>query len=187
MNKVNLKIVTPGKQYLKWSLAQPIRLTFKREKQFHNGGIAIKKQTCKINLNKPIYIGASILDLSKVLPQNFHQNYIKNKMLPTDADSLMYILEAENVYEDFCKDKELFDFSNFPKDSEYYNNANNLVIGEMKDETCGIPIKGFVGLKSKMSFITKENHESKKAKYIFENIVDGELKYEDYKNVLLKR
>ena len=72
MNKVNLEIVTTGKQYLKWSLAQPIRLTFKREKQFHNGGIAIKKQTCKINLNKPIYIGASILDLSKVLPQNFH-------------------------------------------------------------------------------------------------------------------
>ena len=108
-------------------------------------------------------------------------------MLPTNADSLMYILEAENVYEDFYKDKELFDFSNFPKDSKYYNNANNLVIGEMKDETCGIPIKGFVGLKSKMSFIKKENHGSKKAKDIFENIVDDELKYEDYKNVLLNR
>ena len=37
-------------------------------------------------------------------------------MLPTDSDSLMYKIEAENVYEDFYKDKELFDFSNYPKD-----------------------------------------------------------------------
>ena len=44
------------------------------------------------------------------------------------------------------KDKELFDFSNYPKDSKYYNNANNLVVGKMKNETSGTPIKDFVGL-----------------------------------------
>ena len=54
-------------------------------------------------------------------------------MLLTDTDSLIYYIEAENVYEDFYKDKELFDFSNYPKDSKYY--ANNLVVGKMKDET----------------------------------------------------
>ena len=47
-----------------------------------------------------------------------------------------------------------------------------------------MPIKGFVGLKSKMyTFITEDNHESKKAK----GIIDDELKYEDYKNALFNR
>ena len=47
-----------------------------------------------------------------------------------------------------------------------------------------MPIKSFVGLKSKMyTFITEDNHESKKAK----GIIDDELKYEDYKNALFNR
>ena len=54
-----------------------------------------------------------------------------------------------------------FDFSNYPKDSKYQNGANNLVVSKMKDETSSVPIKGFVGLKSKMyTFIKEENHES---------------------------
>ena len=89
--------------------------------------------------------------------QDFHYNYVKNKyggkteMLLTDTDSLMHNIKAENVYEDFYKDKELSDFSNYPKDSKYYNNANNLVVGKMKDETIGVPIKDFVGLKCTLS------------------------------------
>ena len=58
----------------------------------------------------------------------------------------------------------------------------------MKYETSGMPIKGFVSLKSKRyTFITEDNHDSKKAKGINKNIVDDELNYEDYKNVLLIR
>ena len=72
----------------------------------------------------------SILDLGKVTMQNFHYNYIKNKygdkaeILLTDTDSLMYKTKTENVYEDFCKDENLFDFRNYPKHSKYYNGAN---------------------------------------------------------------
>ena len=56
----------------------------------------------------------------------------------------------------------------------------------MKDETCDVPIKAFVGLKSKMyTFVTEENHESKKVKGINGNVVDDELKYEDYISNLL--
>ena len=102
-------------------------------------------------------------------------------MLLTNNDSLMLKIETENVYEDFYKDKELFDYSNYSKDSKYYNNANNLVVGKMKDETCDVPIKGFVGLRSKLyTFITEDTRESKKAKTINKNAVDDELKYEDY-------
>ena len=54
----------------------------------------------------------------------------------TDTDSLMYKIEGENSYEDFCQDKELFDFFNHPKDLKYCNNSSNLVVGKMKDKTC---------------------------------------------------
>ena len=56
MNKVDVKIVTTRKQYLKGLF----RLTFKKEKGFRNVAIAIKKEKCRINLNKPIYTGISI-------------------------------------------------------------------------------------------------------------------------------
>ena len=59
----------------------------------------------------------------------------------TDTDSLVYKIETENVYEDLYKSKELFDFSNYPKDFKYYNDASNLVVGKMKNETSGVPIK----------------------------------------------
>lgn len=63
-----------------------------------------------------------------------------------------------------------------------------LVVGKMKDEIYAVPMKDFVGLKYKMyTFITEHKDESKKVKGINKNVVDGELKYEDYKNVLLNR
>ena len=109
-------------------------------------------------------------------------------MLLTDVDGLMYKVEAENVYEDFYKYKELFGFSSYPKDPKYYNNSNDLVTGKMKDKICGMPREGFTGLKPKMyTFMTKDNHESKKAKNINKNVVDDELKHEDYKSVLFNR
>ena len=97
---------------------------------------------------------------------NFYYNYIKNKygdkteMLLTDTDSPTCKIEAENVSEDFYKDKELFNFSNYPKHSKCYNDSNQLVIGKMKDEACGVPIKGFVGLKSKMYSIDMKKQKA---------------------------
>ena len=58
--------------------------------------------------------------------QDFHYNYIKDKakMLLIDTNNHMYKIGVGHVYEDFYKDKELFGFSNYPKDLKYYNNAN---------------------------------------------------------------
>ena len=84
--------------------------------------------------------------------QDFHYKYSENKhvdkaeMLLADDDSLIYKTEAKNVYESFYKDKEIFDFSNYPKDSKHFNNANNLVVAKMKNETPGVSIKCFLGL-----------------------------------------
>ena len=73
----------------------------------------------------------------------------------TDTDSLTYKIKSENVCEEFFKWKNLFDFSNYLKDSKFFVQTNKNVIGKMKDEFGGVIIAEFVGLKSKMHSIKK--------------------------------
>ena len=119
-----------------------------------------------------------ILDLSKVLMFEFHYDYIKNKygnnsrlLLFTDTDSLMFEIKTENAYEDFSKDKEMFDFINYSAKSKY---SNKLVVGKMKNKTGGAVIKEFVGLKPKTySFLVNGC-----------NVV-ATISHDEYKDVLL--
>ena len=67
-----------------------------------------------------------------------------------DADSLVYETETEDVYEDFYKDKDLFDFSDYPQDSKFFDSVKKQVIGKMKDKSKGKIISAFVALNSKM-------------------------------------
>ena len=62
----------------------------------------------------------------------------------------MYEIKTEDVYIDFSNDEEMFDFRNYATKSKYYDNSNKLVGGKMKDETAGVAIEEFVGLKPKM-------------------------------------
>ena len=89
--------------------------------------------------------------------------------------------------EDFSKDKKIFDFSNYVTKSKFYDNSNKLVVGKMKDETAGFPIKEFVGLKPKMySFLVDDSSEHKKAKDVNRNVV-GKITHNEYKDVLLNK
>ena len=86
-------------------------------------------------------------------------------MLFTDTDSLVYEIKNGNVYEQCFKDKHLFDFSGYHKDSIYYCDVNEKVLGKMKDELNGDVIDEFIGLKSKIySLITFIGKEINKAK-----------------------
>ena len=67
-------------------------------------------------------------------------------MLFTDTDSLVYENRGANVYEQCFRDKHLFDFSGYPKNSAYYDNSNKKVLGKMKDEFNDVKIDEFVGL-----------------------------------------
>ena len=71
-------------------------------------------------------------------------------MLFTDTGSLTYEITSENVHEESFKWKDLFDFSNYSKDSKIFNETNEKVIGKMKDEFGGVIVTELVGLKSKM-------------------------------------
>ena len=68
----------------------------------------------------------------------------------TDTNSLTYEIKSEDVCEEFFKQKHLFDFSNYPKDSKLFDLTNKNVIGKLKDKFEGKIVDEFVGLKSKM-------------------------------------
>ena len=89
------------------------------------------KKKVILTLNKPVYVVICILDLSKVLVYESHYDYIKNKygnnsrLLFTDTDSLKYEIKADDVYDDFSMDKEMFVFSNYSAKSKYYDDSDN--------------------------------------------------------------
>ena len=105
------------------------------------------------------------------------------ELLLTDTDSLVYEIKPENVYEGFFKWKDLFDFSNYSKDSKFFDNSNKKVIGKMKDECSVVIIDEFIGLKSKMFSIKKiDGSESNTAKGV--NIA---TEFNEFKDVLFKK
>ena len=113
---------------------------------------------------------------------DFHYNFIKKnfdaELLFTDTDSLVYEMKSENVYEKNFKWKDLFDFSNYSKDSEFFDENNKKVIGKMKDEFGGIIVDEFAGLKSKMCLMKKiDGKEYNTAKGVA-------TEFDKFKNVL---
>ena len=88
-----------------------------------------------LTLDKPIYVGFSILDLSELLMYEFHYKCIKSKfsadLLFTDTDNLFCEIETDDVYEDFYENKNLFDFSDYQRDSKFFDLAKE-VISKMK-------------------------------------------------------
>ena len=68
---------------------------------------------------------------------DFHYNFIKKNsdaaLLFTDMGILTYEIKSKDVYEEFYKWKDLFDFSNYSKDSKFFNETNKKVIGKTKD------------------------------------------------------
>ena len=138
-------------------------------------------------VNKPIYVGFTVLELSKWLMYDFHYNFIKKhfdaELLFTDTDSLTYDIKSDDVYEELFKHKHLFDFSNLPKNSKFYDKSNKKVIGKMKDVSEGKIIDGFVGLKSKMhSMKNIDGKEINTAKG-----VSVATKFKKFKNTLFNK
>ena len=134
-----------------------------------------------LTLNKPIYVGCTVLELSKLAMYKFYYDFVKKKcknsiILFTDIDSLCIETE-EDFYEIMYELKELFDLSNFPKDSKYFCNDNKKVPGKMKDEYGGTVICEFIGLKSKMySLLDVNNYEKSTYKGHNSNIKNSEFK-----------
>ena len=130
--------------------------SFDRSTIFDENLIACHMKKTEVYFNKPISVGQAILDLSKTLMFDFHYNYIRDnfgdkaELLFTDSDSLMYLIQTEDFYQDINKDiKRKFDTSDYPEThpSRIKTGINKKVIGKFKDEVGGKQITHFVGLR----------------------------------------
>ncbi|XP_027049087.1 uncharacterized protein LOC113676613 [Pocillopora damicornis] len=185
--RVDVRLVTDEKKLLKLT-SKP---TYVSCKIFNENLVAVHKIKETITLNRPAYVGMSILDLSKTLMYDFHYKYIKKNygekamLLFTDTDSLTYEIEANDVYRDFWIDKDKFDNSDYPEGSPYFDKTNKKVIGKFKDEAAGVPICEFVGLRSKMYSCIKDNEKGgKTAKGIKKNVIKNNITHENYRDTL---
>ena len=143
--RMNVKLISDKKTYQR-CVNKP---NFISQKIFDKKFVAVHCSKTVLTLNKPIYVGFCILELSKLSMYQFYYYYILKtfnnvKLLFTDTESLVYEIKDGNVYDQCFKDKHLFHFSRYPKDSVYYCDLNKKVLDKMKDELNGAKIDEFV-------------------------------------------
>ena len=149
----------------------------------------------KVVMNKSVYLGQAILDLSKIVMYEFHYDYMvpkygleKSKLCYMDMDSLVYHIRTEKFYEDIANDAEArFDTSGYSKTDfrPLPISLNKKVIGLMKDELGGKIMTEFMALRPKLYSYKKLNGSGdKKCKGIKKCVVKKTLTFEDYKTCL---
>ena len=113
-------------------------------------------------------------------------NMATNLNCYSDADSLIYEIETENVYHNFSKNKDMLDFINHSSKLKYYH-SNVLVLGKMKDEMGDVAIEEFVGSKTKMyPILVRNSNEYKNTKSVNKNVV-AKISHNEGKDVLLNK
>ena len=144
-------------------------------------------------MNKPIDLGLSILEISKILMYEFWYDYMKTKydndvkLCYMDTDSFIMNIKTNDFYKDIASDVEnRFDTSNYEVNRPLPMGKNKKVIGLMKDELGGKIITEFVTLRPKTySFLTHDGKEDKKAKGTKKCVIKKIIKFNDYKKRLL--
>ena len=144
-------------------------------------------------MNKPIYLGLSILEISKTLMYEFWYDYMKPKfdnkfkLCYMDTDTFIMNIKTNDFYKDIVSDVEnRFDTSNYEVNRTLPTGKNEKVIGLMKDELGGKTITEFVTLRPKTySFLTDDGKEDKKAKETKKCVIKKMIKFNDYKKCLL--
>ena len=153
----------------------------------------IEMKKTKVKMNKPIYLGLSILEISKTLMYEFWYDYMKPKYNDNvkfcymDMDSFIMNIKTNDFYEDVASGIEnRFDTSNYEVNRPLPTGKNKKVIGLMKDELGGKIIMEFVTLTPKTySFLTDDGKEDKKAKGTKKCVIKKMIKFNDYKKCLL--
>ena len=147
----------------------------------------------KVKMNKLIYLGLSILEISKTLMHEFWYDYMKpkykmmSKLCYMDTDSFIINIKTNDFYKDISNDVEnRFDASNYEVNRPLPTGKNKTVIGLMKDELGGKIISEFVTLRPKTySFLTDDGKEDEKAKGTKKCVIKKMIKFNDYKKYLL--
>ena len=163
-NHKDMKLVTSDKKYLK----HVMKPNFKDGHPFSKHLFVAEMGKTEILMNKPMYLGQAILDLSKTLMYEFHYEYMRRKygskvnLCYMDTDSFVYEIETEDFYRDIARDvKKRFNTSGYSKDDNrpLPIGENKKVIGLMKAELSGKIMTEFVTLRAKMYAYRKIDRE----------------------------
>ena len=185
--RVDVRLVTDHNQYLKM-VSKP---SFSGSKAFNENLVAVHEIKECLTLDRPAYVGMCILDLSKTPMYDFHYNTIKKmygnkaRLLFTDTDSLCYEIATEDAYQDIWSQRDLYDFSDYAKNSPFYNASNKKVPCKFKDECGGLPMGSFIGLRSKMySYLMDNGKNNKTCKGVKKDVIKKNISHRCYEDVL---
>ena len=172
------------------------RPNLKGVKIFGEELVSMHMSLSEVTIKKPIYVGATVLDTSKIPMYNFHYRFIKEKygdnakLLDMDTDGIKYHIKTADVYKDMNENINIFDTSNYPSNhpSGIKSGVNKKVPGKFKDEMGGEVIVSYVGLRPKLySYVTLSEKEEKKAKGVKKPVIKNQLKFEEYKECLFNK
>jgi hypothetical protein len=183
-NRMQLYMTTDDETAIKW-FSRP---TLKGSRSF-KGLHMIETYKTEVVYDKPLYVGAMILDLSKLHMMKFHYNTIqknfkdKHNLIYSDTDSLVYSIEHDDIYEWIKQNPNEFDLT------------DSKVIGKFKDEMGGLVMKEFIALNPKVySIITQHEEEKKEIKDKFNpdtgkvgfEVIKHKVYHENYNKKTLK-
>ncbi|UYV83819.1 hypothetical protein LAZ67_X000294 [Cordylochernes scorpioides] len=159
--------------------------------------VILKMKKRNLTLNKPVYIGFTILELSKLKIFQFHYSTMlplfkapsfKISLCFTDTDSFLYHITtppSADLFSILDKIRNQLDTSDYPLSHPLYSQVNKKVIGKWKDELCGQIMTDFVGLKAKMySYRVLGGDEKNIGKGVKKHILKNELTFQNYKDTL---
>ena len=190
--RVDVKLVRAHEEEkLRRLIASP---SLARANIFDDDLAAIEVHKSRLVLNRPVYVGMSILDLSKTLMYDFYYGQLKNQygdrcqLLYTDTDSLLLEIETEDVYRDMIAHAKLYDTSDYPREHPMHSVENKKVLGKMTDECAGRPIAEYIGLRPKMYSILEANGDNtKKAKGVKKYVVKKHIRHNQYREALFDK
>ena len=192
-NRVNVEVITNREVALK----RACKPSFKRSYTIHEDLVIMQCATVNLELNKPVYVGFTILDLSKLLMYDFHYNkmikrYDNISLCFTDTDSLLYEISTNDFYDDMLEYKIDYDCSDYPYEHSNYDTSNKKVLGKFKDELNGISLEIFIGLRPKCYSLlfygevannivkNKNKNDKQTAKGTKESVKNAKLRHEHY-------
>ena len=186
----DIKLVTTDKKRNK-SVSEP---NYHAMNYISEGLSIIEMNKTRVKMNKPIYLGLSILDINKILMFEFWYDYMKPKygndvkLCYMGTDSFIMNIKIEDFYKDIANDVEKrFGTSNYEVNRPLPTGKNQKVVGLMKDELGGKIITEFITLRPKTySYLTDDGKEDNKTKGTKKCVIKRMIKFNNYKSCLLK-
>ena len=190
-NRINIHATTSDENAVKWFS----KINMKDCKEF-NGLYLIEMYKEEIIYDKPLYVGTTILDLSKLHMMKFHYDVMEKyfpglyNLLYSDTDSFVYNIIHSDIYQWIKNNKQYFDLSE-SKREDLKDDENKKVLGKFSDETHSLLITEFIALNPKVysfkyydSVDDSETKNKKTLKGIPKATVKNEIEHNDYINVL---